>query len=165
MCVPLAVSLSRSCLLVPSYLSRLFVTQYQAACYTFWWAGVSCACVLSMVSCSGFGLPMHARLLRLFVTNVTPFPLLQRDAIVTPFPTIASLCKESTRQPELTGKADTVTKRAGSSTRKKSQPCQGSTRQVNFTSLHDTFASTVMRVESTGARVVRRFCTQLMPSI
>ena len=35
-----------------------------------WYAGVSCACVPSMVSCSGFGLPMHAQLLRLFVTII-----------------------------------------------------------------------------------------------
>ena len=35
-----------------------------------WWAGVSCACVPLMVSCSGFGLPMHARLLRLLVIYV-----------------------------------------------------------------------------------------------
>ena len=33
-----------------------------------WQADVSCACVPLMVSCSGFGLPMHAQLLRLFVT-------------------------------------------------------------------------------------------------
>ena len=32
-------------------------------------AGVSCACVPSMVSCSSFGFPMHAQLLRLFVTK------------------------------------------------------------------------------------------------
>ena len=29
-----------------------------------------CACVPLMVSCSGFGLPMHAQLLRLFVTTL-----------------------------------------------------------------------------------------------
>ena len=34
-----------------------------------WWADVSCACVPLMVTCSGFGLPMHARLLRLFITS------------------------------------------------------------------------------------------------
>ena len=32
-----------------------------------WKAGVSYACVPSMVSCSGFGLPKHAQLLRLIV--------------------------------------------------------------------------------------------------
>ena len=31
--------------------------------------GVSCVCVPLMVSCSGFGLPLHAHLLRLFVTR------------------------------------------------------------------------------------------------
>ena len=56
---------------------------------------------LLMVSCSGFGLPMHAQLLRLFVTTT----LLQRDAIVghgfllwvriaSACPTIASLCNK-----------------------------------------------------------------------
>ena len=34
-----------------------------------WLADVSCACVPLLVSCSGFGLPMHAQLLRLFVTH------------------------------------------------------------------------------------------------
>ena len=34
-----------------------------------WLADVSCACVPLLVSCSGFGLPMHAQLLRLFVTQ------------------------------------------------------------------------------------------------
>ena len=37
---------------------------------TVWLADVSCACVPLMVSCSGFGLPMHAQLLRLFVTHL-----------------------------------------------------------------------------------------------
>ena len=34
-----------------------------------WLADVSCACVPLLVSCSGFGLPMHAQLLRLFVSH------------------------------------------------------------------------------------------------
>ena len=33
-----------------------------------WCADIYCACVHLMVSCPGFGLPMHAQLLRLFVT-------------------------------------------------------------------------------------------------
>ena len=32
-----------------------------------WLADVSCACVPLLVTCSGFGLPVHAQLLRLFV--------------------------------------------------------------------------------------------------
>ena len=35
-----------------------------------WLADVSCACVPLLVSCSGFGLPMHAQLLCLFVTHL-----------------------------------------------------------------------------------------------
>ena len=43
-----------------------FLTQRQVGLR--WLADVSCACVPLLVSCSGFGLPMHAQLLRLFVT-------------------------------------------------------------------------------------------------
>ena len=49
-----------------------------------WWAGVCCVCVPLMVSCSGFGLPLHAQLLRLFVTK-----------LVYAFLTIASLCNNT----------------------------------------------------------------------
>ena len=34
---------------------------------------LSCVCVPLMVSCSGFGLPLHAQLLRLFVTTRSPY--------------------------------------------------------------------------------------------
>ena len=37
--------------------------------------GVSCVCVPLMVSCSGFGLPLHAQLLRLFVTRRAVSPV------------------------------------------------------------------------------------------
>ena len=67
------------------------------------WAGVSCVCVPLMVSCSGFGLPLHAQLLRLFVTKRGPalrlgvcllgFPAVA--CAVTPMPTIASLVTKS----------------------------------------------------------------------
>ena len=43
-----------------------------------WKAGVSRACVPSMVSCSCFGLPIHAQPLRLFVTH--------RDFLKVAFP-------------------------------------------------------------------------------
>ena len=39
--------------------------------YAIGGTGISCACVPLMVSCSGFGWPMHAQLLRLFVTGGT----------------------------------------------------------------------------------------------
>ena len=38
-----------------------------------WWAGVSLACVPSLVSCSSFGLPVHAQPPRHFVTTSMVF--------------------------------------------------------------------------------------------
>ena len=44
-----------------------------------WWAGVSRACVPSMVSCSSFGLPIHAQPLRLLEAPKWCCTKLQRD--------------------------------------------------------------------------------------
>ena len=59
-----------ACLRIPHHRVSLHTTQQHTTL---------CACVPLMVSCSGFGLPMHAQLLRLFVTCNRPRRLRQRE--------------------------------------------------------------------------------------